>query len=279
MSVGFWSTVIKPNGKAHTMQPPEGFVLNVQQLALLGGEKGSSYSVFVSTEPILGGDGAATKTLLGTLRYPSTEQFQTAMVFGYDVPLSFEVSANSEGGKSKGEVHISGYLQPGPSEEDDEDDYDDMAFGGMPYGYGEDDDDDEDDDEDEDDRFIENMVRGSGSDEDSEDDDSDDDNDYPRVEELPSVEEGVKRKKGNVKRKAEESDSDTVATSSDEEDKELDAKLIDKMIKRHRSDEKKNPAAAGHAGSAGSKGGSTKKDKSPTDSGKKKKNKGKGKGK
>lgn len=244
-------------------------MLNVQNMALLGGEKGCSFSVFVKTEPIMGGDeGHVTKTLLATLRVNTMEQFQTSMVFGYDVPLSFEVSANNEGGKSKAEVHISGYLQPGPAdEEDDDDEYGEMGYGGMPYFEDEDEEDGDDEEDDEDDRHLQNMVAGS-------DDDSDEDSDYqdPRVEELPSNDDektSVKKKSGDKRKVTDESDSDD--TPSDSEDEQLDEMFINKMIKRHRSDEIKK----GNDGTGTSSIKKEKPGKSPSDSGKKKK-KGKG---
>lgn len=85
------------------------------------------------------------------------------MVFGYDVAVVFSVS-----GDTKGTVHLSGYYQPGPEDEDEGDDFDeedeeddDEEIDADTYRKllastkaitGDDDEDDEDeDDEDEDD--------------------------------------------------------------------------------------------------------------------------------
>ena len=107
MSVAFWSAEVKI-GKKTSTQPPEGYVLNLQNLALTDGEKGSVAQVYVTTETI---EGETTKVLLATLRGHVSEQYQTSLVFGYDVPVQFQVA-----GKGSGAVHFSGYIQPGPME-------------------------------------------------------------------------------------------------------------------------------------------------------------------
>ena len=94
-----------------------------------------------------------------------------SIVIGYDVITKFSVE-----GTGKGSVHLSGYYQPGPAEDDDldEEDYDDY--------------DDEDDDEDEDERGLtkeqymkllasKGGANGDDDDDDDEDEDEDDDDD------------------------------------------------------------------------------------------------------
>ena len=73
-------------------------------------------------------EGENIKAVLFTLRSEKSEQVALNLVFGYDVPIKFAVS----GGDGKGVVHISGYYQPGPDEEDEGDemeDYDDEEDG------------------------------------------------------------------------------------------------------------------------------------------------------
>lgn len=284
MSVGFWSAVIKP-GKKHEFQPPEGFVLNLQNVALQGGEKGTAFSIFVETEPVIISEAkekGETKTLIATLRSHVTDQFQTAMVFGYDVPVSFSVASNGEK-SSKAEVHLGGYIQPGPLDDDGEDDED---MYGMYGGYPMVDDLDGKDSSSEDDSEMQDqamlsMVTGDDSDDDGDDDNDDDYDDdavtfkNPRVEELPSDDDGKPPKtktKQSKKRKVDESDysddDEGNDTPSDVEDIELDDQLINKMIKRH------------GVKTGGSDGGSaTKKKPEGRSSAGKKNKKGKGRGK
>ena len=87
MSVAFWSAAVKV-GKKTSTQPPEGYVLNLQNLALADADKGNSASIWATTETI---EGDNKRVLLATLRGHVTEQFQTSLVFGYDVPVEFQV--------------------------------------------------------------------------------------------------------------------------------------------------------------------------------------------
>ena len=114
-----------------------------------------------------------------TLRPKTCEQFAMALTFGYDVPATFSITSDSP----KCSVHISGYFQPGPEDNDDEesgeeydfdedeDDEDDEEMaqkykklaaeakkGGKMIIEDVDDDDDDDDDDDEDDDEVEKGV-------------------------------------------------------------------------------------------------------------------------
>ena len=63
-------------------------------------------------------EGDEMNALLCTLRANTLEQTNLALVFGYDVPVSFSVT-----GDARGSMHLSGYFQPGPDDDaDDEDD-------------------------------------------------------------------------------------------------------------------------------------------------------------
>ncbi len=255
MSVAFWSAAVKV-GKKTSTQPPEGYVLNLQNLALADADKGSSASIWATTENI---EGDNKRVLLATLRGHVTEQFQTSLVFGYDVPVEFQVV-----GKGSGTVHFSGYIQPGPMDEDEDDD--EYGFG----GYGSDDDIME-----EDEAAMYSAARGGDSDEDDSETGDSDDTD-PRVQELDSdedmVETSSKSKGKGMKRSlsGEVGGSDSDFTSSDEEDNAMDEHFISKMIKKPHEPEptqsaKKNKGVSGGGGDTGS--------------GKKKKTKGKGRGK
>jgi len=240
MSVAFWSAEVKA-GKKFTFQPPEGYVLNLQNVALADAEKGEGMKCFVSTENI---DGDIKKVLLATLRGHGTEQYQTSLVFGYDVPVEFQAS-----GKGSGSVHFSGYIQPGPMEGDEDDDE-----------YGDDDWDDNEDAE----RLREAMMDMDSDEEYSDDSESTE----PRVEELSSEsDEAPAQGKNNKKRQLKEANSDSEGdTASDDEDNMLDEAFINKMIKKHHEPEQKPVSNKGSKGGDGA-----------ADSGKKKKNKGKGK--
>jgi len=114
MSVAFWSQIVKP-GESEDVQPPEGYVLNVQNIALTGSKsEKDSAQVFAKTLSV---DGEMSTTLLGTLRPMACDQFQTQLVFGFDVPVTFVVESSN----SKVSVHMSGYYQPGPDDEEEED--------------------------------------------------------------------------------------------------------------------------------------------------------------
>ena len=103
MSVAFWSVKLT-NNKAVEVQPPEGYVLNVQNAAMVGE---GSVVVKLTTTSV---EGDKIDAVICTLRSKTTDQVGMSLVFGYDVPVSFV----SEG---KGEVYLSGYYQPGPEDD------------------------------------------------------------------------------------------------------------------------------------------------------------------
>ena len=128
MSIAFWSSIIKP-GTDVEVQPPEGYVLNLQQAALVvDGESASAKGSMQLKVQTIAIDGEEIKSVLGTLRANAVDQFSMALVFGYDVPVKFSAEGNLKGGS----IHISGYFQPGPDEDDDDDD-DDMDEDGMDF--------------------------------------------------------------------------------------------------------------------------------------------------
>ena len=161
MSIAFWSATVKV-GTPLEVQPPEGYVLNLQQAALVcenDNAKGSM-QVICHTTAI---EGDALTSVLGTLRPNSQDQFAMALVFGYDVPVKFSVEGSLKGGV----VHLSGYYQPGP----DDDDEDDDEMEGM---YDMDDDEEDDDEEDGNGPQYRKLLAAKGGD-DNDDDDEDDD--------------------------------------------------------------------------------------------------------
>jgi len=201
MSVAFWSVKLT-NGKAAEVQPPEGYVLNVQQAAMTG--EGHAV-VKVNTVSV---EGDKISSVICTLRSKTNEQCGMNLVFGYDVPVAF----SSEG---KGEVYLSGYYQPGP-EEDDENDYDE-------YGEDEEDSEDEEDDEDDDDDEEAKIMSaeaaiaklGAG-----------------RKNDL--VVSGKKVSKAQLQSDSEDDDEEDDEEDSEEDgDSEGDEEFIKKMIKRN----------------------------------------------
>lgn len=107
MSVAFWSVQLK-SGKPVEVQPPEGYVLNVQQAVLTGGKAGSSQELKVKTVSV---EGDELEAVIAVLRSGTCDQCSMSLVFGYDVPVSFSVEGN-------GTLHLSGYYQPGPEDGD-----------------------------------------------------------------------------------------------------------------------------------------------------------------
>lgn len=105
MSVAFWSATVTSKSPVE-VQPPEGFVLNLQQAALVGAKKDSSAVLKVSTVAI---EGDAIDAVIGTLRPVTADQINLSLVFGYDVPATFTITG-------EGSVHLSGYYQPGPDD-------------------------------------------------------------------------------------------------------------------------------------------------------------------
>lgn len=132
MAVAFWSIELK-KGQKEEVQPPEGYVLNLQLAAL--GSSGNAI-VKIHTQSI---EGEELNSVLCTLREKSCDQFTMNLVFGYDVPTSFSYTGEAKS------VFLSGYFQPGPEDSEDEEDYDEDDM----YGPGEDEDDSEDDEDDE----------------------------------------------------------------------------------------------------------------------------------
>jgi len=122
MSVAFWSINVKPSSPV-TVQPPEGYVLNVQQAALTGDAKGL-VTLRANTESI---EGQTLNATLCTLRPVSADQCTLQLVFGWDVPVTFEAHGDDKGG-----ITVCGYYQPGPDDdagEDDDEDEDDEDLG------------------------------------------------------------------------------------------------------------------------------------------------------
>lgn len=108
MSVAFWSVVLE-NGKSVEVQPPEGFVLNLQGATLVTNAKQGSQLVKVDTVSI---EGDKLEAVVAVLRPNTAEQANLNLVFGDDVPITF-----SSSGEAKGKVYLLGYFQPGPMEE------------------------------------------------------------------------------------------------------------------------------------------------------------------
>jgi hypothetical protein len=106
MSIAFWSIKLT-KGKTEEVQPPEGYVLNLQQAAISGKGHGAVKVTTVSVE------GDKLEALICTLRTEKTEQVNMNLVFGYDVPVKFAMTGSSEA-----EVYLSGYFQPGPEDEE-----------------------------------------------------------------------------------------------------------------------------------------------------------------
>ena len=71
MSIAFWSAIVKV-GKPVEVQPPEGYVLNLQQAALVGHDANGSMVVKAHSISIEGNDIDA---VLGTLRPITSDQF------------------------------------------------------------------------------------------------------------------------------------------------------------------------------------------------------------
>lgn len=205
MSVAFWSVAVK-SGEKLEVQPPEGYVLNVQQVALAG-EGSGKVSLKVETESI---EGEPIDAVLCSLKGNAVEQVSLALVFGYDVPVKLYTT-----GDAKYVLHVSGYYQPAPEdfdeddddEEDDDEDDDDEGLvtkaetlKALAAAGGEDDEEDDDDDEEEDDAetaaFIKKMIAknasagaGKKGGDDEEDDDEDDEDDEDEEDDEDDEEE------------------------------------------------------------------------------------------
>lgn len=72
MSIAFWSAVVKV-GKVVEVQPPEGYVLNLQQAALVGHDAANGSIVVKAHSVSLEGD--KVDAVLGTLRPITSDQF------------------------------------------------------------------------------------------------------------------------------------------------------------------------------------------------------------
>jgi len=202
MSVEFFSAVLKKD-KPYEAQPPEGFVLNITNAAAISSGKEAIVLKVVTT----GLEGEKVEAVLGTLRPGTVDQFQLNLVFGFDVPSKFFITGN-------GEVHLSGYYQPGPQDDDDMEGYPDM---------------DEEDDEDED----------------------EDDEEEPE-EESKAVAAIGKLGTGRVVKKPEsgsdeDEEDDEEDSEADSEDDEVDEAFVQAMIKKHASNGTKPTAPAAKA--------------------------------
>jgi hypothetical protein len=100
MSVAFWSAEIKTTTPVE-VQPPEGYVLNVTLAALTGNGKGAQI-IKVKTSSI---DGEDVEAAIGTLRFNQTEQMNFALIFGYDVPVTFSLV-----GDAQAKVYLTGII-------------------------------------------------------------------------------------------------------------------------------------------------------------------------
>lgn len=194
------------------MQPPEGYVLNLQQAALTNcTNSNGSMVVKVKTISVEGEDNEA---VLCTLRTPSAEQTNLNLVFGFDVPATFTVS-----GDAKGTVYLSGYYQPAPDldDEDDEENY------GACFNGDEEDDDEEMDEEDmvrQAQERIEQLgngkkqlvVKGNA----------------PKSNRVKQLKEGSEEEEESSDEEEEDDDED-----NDEEDDAADEAFIKKMIARN----------------------------------------------
>jgi len=147
------------------------------------------------------------KALIATLRAGKTDQCQLSLVFGFDVPVEFSLVGE---GMS---VFLSGYFQPGPEDEDMDEEGD----------FGE----DEEDEEDGEDRaaLYRQMAMGmnGGGGEDSDDDDDDD--------------EEEEEEEGRVQQLDDSEEDD----EEDSEDEALDAQFINKMISKNKAPAGKGP--------------------------------------
>lgn len=100
MSIAFWSIVLKSGDKPKEIQPPEGYVLNLQLAALTKAGKNSVKTIKITTESI---EGEEMEAVIGTLRAVTSDQIQLGIALGYDVPAKFSISGDGDG-----EVHLSG---------------------------------------------------------------------------------------------------------------------------------------------------------------------------
>lgn len=114
MSVAFWSVQLKA-GKEVEVQPPEGYVLNLQ-LAALQGENEKCAVIKADTFAI---EGDKLQAVICTLRSKTTDQCTLNLVFGYDVSTKFSFT-----GDKGSTVYLSGYYQPAPEDMGSDDEFD-----------------------------------------------------------------------------------------------------------------------------------------------------------
>lgn len=103
MAVAFWSIALKSKDKPVDVQPPDGYVLNVQQIALADCKNDNESNSMVVKIKTVSVEGEDLNSVLATLRPRKVEQVPLNLVFGYDVPVTFYVS-----GDAKGTVYLSG---------------------------------------------------------------------------------------------------------------------------------------------------------------------------
>lgn len=197
MSVAFWSCKLS-GGKAVEVQPPEGYVLNVQQAAITGEGHAVIKVKTVSVE------GDKIDAVIATLRAKTTDQVNLSLVFGYDVPVSFVA-------EGKADVYLSGYYQPGPEEEgEDEDEENDFDN----YDSEEDSEDDEDEEGSEDDDEEANIRNAEAA-----------------IAKLGAARKALK----NAPAEDSEDDSEDEEEDSedDSEEEKIDSAFVAKMVAKH----------------------------------------------
>lgn len=104
MTVAFWTASVKV-GHPVEVQPPEGYYLSLQQAAI----SGNVVDAIILKVSTISFNGDEVEAVVGTLRPIRSDQINLNLVFGYDVPVMFSVSGDSDG-----EVHLNGYYQPCP---------------------------------------------------------------------------------------------------------------------------------------------------------------------
>lgn len=93
MSVAFWSAVIKV-GKPCDVQPPDGYVLNLQQAALVDHEAKGSVVLKAHSVSI---EGDNIEAVLGTLRPITADQFS----MGNHISLTIKITKKHWGDSNK----------------------------------------------------------------------------------------------------------------------------------------------------------------------------------
>ena len=198
-------------GQNAEVQPPEGYVLNLQNAAVVAKE--NDKAVVQIYAKCLDINGEEVSALMATLRPGQTDQCQLSLVFGYDVPTEFFIKGDSKSAI----VHLTGYYQPGPEDDEDMDEEDEMYA--HPFEGGETEDYDDDDemasdessgDDEEKAALYKALAAGASGDSDDSEDSSEEGE--PRVVEL-----------------GDEGEDD----DSDSEDERMDADFVNKMIAKN----------------------------------------------